>query len=194
MNWDKSNGLVPAIIQDAQSGQVLMLGYMNADSLKQTESTGKVTFFSRSRQAVWVKGETSGNYFNVVSIKPDCDQDALLIEVNPVGPACHRNTTTCFDPGAFDFLSTLASVVEDRFTHPGAANSYTSKLIQEGLDRVIQKVGEEGIETVIAAKNDDLGLLEGEAADLVFHLMVLLRFKGTSLQNVVALLQARHQK
>ena len=192
MNWNKSDGLIPAIIQDAKSNAVLMLGYMNQESLEITKTSGKVTFFSRTRQAIWLKGETSGNFFNVVEIKPDCDQDALLITVNPDGPACHRETETCFDSDV-QFLAELDGIIEDRFKNP-AATSYTNQLIQEGLDRVTQKVGEEAIETVIAAKNSDLKNLEGEAADLIFHLMVLLRFKKTSLAGVMNVLRSRHQR
>ncbi len=192
INWQKGDGLVPAIIQDHRSKAVLMLGYMNAESLDATSQSGRVTFYSRTRQALWVKGKTSGNFFDVVEIKPDCDQDALLILVNPVGPACHRDTETCFD-GDFDFLIQLEQTIQDRIDHPNA-NSYTSRLLQEGLDRVIQKVGEEGVECVIAAKNEDLDKLEGEAADLLFHLMVMLRAKKTSLIQVMSTLIRRHRK
>jgi phosphoribosyl-ATP pyrophosphohydrolase/phosphoribosyl-AMP cyclohydrolase len=190
LNWNKADGLVPAIIQDAKTNQILMLGYMNEDSLAATQKTGKVTFFSRTRQSIWVKGETSGNYFAVEEIKPDCDQDALLIRVTPNGPACHRNTTTCFDAEGVSFLAELEGIIANRMESP-SAGSYTSKLIAEGLDRVAQKVGEEAIETVIAAKNENIGPLESEAADLLFHLMVLLQSKKTSLRNVTQLLQKR---
>ena len=194
LNWSKSHdGLLPAIIQDAQTHQVLMMGYINEASLAQTIESKKVTFFSRTRQSIWVKGETSGNFFHVVSLKPDCDQDALLIQVNPEGPACHRDTQTCFDaePNGFEFLSKLEATVQDRIKNP-STGSYTSSLIHDGLDRVAQKVGEEAVETVIASKNSDLKNLEGEAADLVFHLMVLLNLKMTSFKEVVSVLKKRH--
>ena len=190
LNWNKTDGLIPAVIQDAQSGQVLMLGYMNSESLRLTQETGLVTFFSRSRQSLWVKGETSGNALEVVEIQPDCDQDALLVKVKPRGPVCHRKTPTCFDR-EFDFLTELDVVIQIRLQDQ-PANSYISKLTQGGLDRVAQKVGEEAVETVIAAKNEDLVPLENEAADLLFHLMVLLRYKNSSLARSVDLLKRRH--
>jgi phosphoribosyl-ATP pyrophosphohydrolase/phosphoribosyl-AMP cyclohydrolase len=199
LNWKKSpDGLLPAIIQDAKTLQVLMLGYMNEESLKLTIETKRVTFFSRSRQSIWLKGETSGNFFNVVDINPDCDQDAILITVDPIGPACHRETETCFDHN-FEMLNVLENTIRERFENKPQSNStakpsYTQTLINEGLDRVIQKVGEEGVETVIAAKNNDLPSLEGEAADLIFHLMVLLQFKKTSLTQVMKTLQKRHNR
>ena len=197
LNWNKaSDGLIPAIIQDASTQKVLMLGYFNQASLDETVKTGNITFYSRTRQSLWIKGETSGNFFKLVEIKPDCDQDALLILVNPVGPACHRNTETCFDlePNEFQFLSELEVVIESRFETPHAhPKSYTVSLINEGLDRMIQKVGEEAIETVIAAKNEDLKDLEGEASDLIFHLMVMLRAKKSSLREVVKRLKLKHK-
>ena len=215
LNWQKVDGLLPAIIQDSKTNQVLMLGYLNEASLAQTQATGKVTFFSRTRQAIWVKGESSGNYFAVDEIKADCDQDTLLIRVTPHGPACHRNTTTCFDQEppipselAFSapsptpknsgevgipFLAELEKIIQDRIIHP-SAHSYTSNLLEEGLDRIIQKVGEEAIETVIAAKNEKVEPLESEAADLIFHLMVLLQARNTSLTRVASVLNSRHNQ
>ena len=198
LNWNKSaDGLIPAIIQDSKTQAVLMLGYMNEESFAQTRKSGKVTFYSRSRQSLWVKGEASGHHFSVVEIKPDCDSDALLISVVPNGPACHRETTTCFESD-FEILSTLESTVAARFASAGDSSagkkSYTQSLVAEGLDRVIQKVGEEGIETVIAAKNDALPELRGEVADLLFHLIVLLRFKKTSLSEVMGVLRDRNRK
>jgi phosphoribosyl-ATP pyrophosphohydrolase/phosphoribosyl-AMP cyclohydrolase len=225
LNWTKSpDGLVPAIIQDAKTKAVLMLGYMNAEALKKTEATRQVTFFSRTKQELWLKGETSGNFLNVVEIKADCDQDAILILVNPVGPACHRNTTTCFDEvksepafslwpdpeeenaspqnaggigNEFEILSVLEKTLQERFQDASEPDqgkkSYTKTLIAVGLDRIIQKVGEEAIETVIAAKNDDLNDLKGEAADLMYHLMVMLQYKKTSLTEVMEVLRQRHQ-
>lgn len=190
LNWNKENGLIPAIIQHAETREVLMLGYMNEESLLRTQETGFVTFFSRSRQALWQKGESSGHTLSVVQISADCDQDAVLIRAKPIGPTCHRETETCFD-NEFEFLTTLESTIEKRMsTRP--EGSYISKLIQSGPDRIIQKVGEEAIETVIAAKNDDPQELESEAADLLFHLMVLLQSKGTSLSEIVGTLKERH--
>lgn len=191
LNWNKTDGLIPAIIQDVTNHQILMLGYMNPESLKLTQETGQVTFFSRSRQSLWVKGETSGNYLDVVEIMPDCDGDALLIRVQPQGPVCHRETQSCFEPLLpFEFLTELEKTIQNRFKEK-SDHSYVSRLSQEGLDRIAQKVGEEAIETVIASKNEDLHNLENEAADLLFHLMVLLQYKGTCLANVVDRLKQR---
>lgn len=193
-----NDGLIPAIIQDAETHQVLMLGYMNSESLKLTQKTGLVTFFSRSRQALWTKGETSGNFLHVVTIEPDCDQDALLIRARPKGPTCHRETQTCFDqelkaePGSrFAFLAELEQTIQDRILEK-SEKSYVYRLTQSGLDRVAQKVGEEAIETVIASKNEGLQTLENEAADLLFHLAVLLQQRNTSLTQVVTVLRRRH--
>lgn len=193
MNFGKSDGLVPAIIQDADSGRVLMLGYMNAESLELTRKSGKVTFFSRTRQSIWLKGETSGNFLNVVEIAPDCDQDALLIRARPDGPTCHRGTETCFDEAGISFLNDLDKIIEGRFKDR-PKGSYVTSLIEDGLDRMAQKVGEEAIETVIASKNPDLAEFEGEASDLLFHLMVLLESRGSSLAKLSALLKKRHSK
>ena len=177
LNWGKSDGLVPAIIQDADSDRMLMLGYMNAESLKLTRESGKVTFYSRTRQSLWVKA-TSGNFLHVVEILPDCDQDALLIRARPDGPTCHRGTETCFDEKSVEesgiaFLGELGKVVQGRFKER-PKGSYVTSLIEEAWTGMAQKVGEEAIETVIAAKNPDLAEFEGEASDLLFHLMVLL--------------------
>jgi phosphoribosyl-AMP cyclohydrolase / phosphoribosyl-ATP pyrophosphohydrolase len=188
IKWDK-DGLVPAIVQDAETRQVLMLGYMNSDSYQLTQQTGRVTFYSRSRQSLWVKGETSGNYLTVVDIQADCDQDALLILAKPEGPTCHRNTQTCFDSN-LAFLTELEETIKNRIKQ-SSSESYVFRLTQQGLDRVAQKVGEEAIETVIASKNQDLEKFEGEAADLLFHLMVLCEIKETSLAQVVSCLKKR---
>ena len=194
IDWQKNNGLIPAVIQNSRNGQVLMLGYMNAESLELTQTTRRVTFFSRSRQKIWVKGETSANFLNVTKITLDCDQDTLLIQAVPEGPVCHLGTSTCFgdEDATFGFLNQLANTIDSRFKNPSAETSYIGKLIERGEDRIIQKVGEEAVEIVIAAKGNDLKSLEGEAADLLFHLMVLLRAKGTSLSNVTAVLEDRH--
>ena len=150
LNWNKGDGLVPAIIQDSQSHQVMMLGYMNEESFKLTQETGIVTFFSRSRNAVWMKGETSGNIMEVVDLSQDCDEDALLIRVKPKGPVCHRNTVSCFDH-EYEFIRELDGIITNRITGE-SQDSYVSQLVQSGIDRLIQKVGEEAIETVIASK------------------------------------------
>jgi phosphoribosyl-ATP pyrophosphohydrolase/phosphoribosyl-AMP cyclohydrolase len=194
VNFEKSkDGLLPAVIQDAKTREVLMLGYMNEESLKATRETGLVTFFSRSRQAIWVKGETSGNHLHVVEISSDCDSDAILISANPEGPTCHQGTSSCFDHSQFGFLRELAETIDSRVTKK-PEGSYVAKLLGEGLDRIAQKVGEEAVETVIASMKEDPAPLESEAADLLFHLMVLLRAKGTSLPRVIATLERRHRK
>ena len=197
LNWTKGEGLIPAVIQDSETSQVLMLGYMNEESFRLTQETGQVTFFSRTRQSIWRKGETSGHSLTVVDINADCDQDALLIRVKPQGPVCHRNTPTCFDH-EYEFLNELTQVIESRIKE-SSENSYVSRLVQSGIDRVIQKVGEEAIETVIAAKNSDGPAFENEAADLLFHLMVLLQVKNhfknnplRSFARIVQVLKERH--
>ena len=194
LDWKKSGGLIPAVVQDAETLQVLMLGYMNEEALVATLETRKATFFSRSKERLWVKGETSGNFLELVKIDLDCDADSLLVSVVPRGPACHRNTTSCFTtesaPG-LGFLSRLSRVIEDRFkSRP--KGSYTTQLFEGGVDRMAQKVGEEGVEVVIAAKNEDPEPLRGEAADLLFHLMVLLRARSVPFQDVVDKLRERH--
>lgn len=196
-DFNKQNGLIPAIIQDVNTREVLMLGYMNEESYKLTLETGKVTFFSRSRNEIWVKGATSGNYLIVKSHQLDCDQDTLLFRVNPTGPACHRGTTTCFDDEnstevpSVGFLSDLQDLLEERKkTLP--EGSYTSKMFKKGLDKLAQKVGEEAVETVIAAKNNNEELLY-ESSDLLFHLMMLLTERGMRLEDLSAELKRRHQ-
>jgi len=192
LDWNK--GLVPAIVQHAETGEVLMLGFMSADSLAETERTGRVTFFSRSRQKIWVKGETSGRFLDVVEMHADCDRDTVLIRARPHGPVCHRGTPTCFDAEkpAHAFLASLESTIAARFAAGDSASSYVARLIREGFDRIAQKVGEEAIETVIASKNPELEPFEGEAADLLFHLMVLLRARGSSLSRITDVLERRH--
>jgi phosphoribosyl-ATP pyrophosphohydrolase/phosphoribosyl-AMP cyclohydrolase len=191
-----SSELIPAIVQDADTTEVLMLAYVNQQAWEQTLSSGKVTFFSRRRQSLWTKGETSGHYLHFVSARTDCDGDTLLIFARPQGPVCHNGTRTCFgDSGGrppLAFLGALSRLIGDRFASP-PANSYVGKLVAQGLDRIIQKVGEEAVETVIAAKNDSVGQLDNEAADLLFHLMVLLQARGSSLTNVARCLESRHQ-
>jgi phosphoribosyl-AMP cyclohydrolase / phosphoribosyl-ATP pyrophosphohydrolase len=198
LDWQKMNGLVPAIVQDAASGAVLMLGYMNREALAATEATGRVTFFSRSKGRLWTKGESSGHFLEVRSISADCDQDTLLILVQPLGPACHLGTTTCWGRDAprslaqdLAFLATLEQIVAQRIaTRP--EGSYTAKLIDAGLTRIAQKVGEEGLELALAAVAQSDGEIIGEAADLLFHTALLLKVKGLSLAQVVGELESRH--
>lgn len=186
--------LIPAIIQDADTLQVLMLGYMDEEALRLTRETKRVTFFSRSKNRLWQKGETSGNFLEVVDIQTDCDNDTYLIYAKPHGPTCHRGTTSCFcdntAPG-LGFLAKLEKTIEQRY-NDRPKGSYTTKLFDEGIDRMAQKVGEEGVEVVIAAKNEDKEPLKGEVADLVFHAMVLMRSRSVSLGDVVETLRKRH--
>ena len=194
IDWKKTDGLVPAIVQDARTRQVLMLGYMNAAALKKTLASRKVTFFSRSRQRLWTKGESSKNFLRVVSVEVDCDNDTLLVQAHPDGPTCHRGTVSCFgDAGAtgVGFLAQLDQVVADRIKS-GDKASYTVRLVQEGVARVAQKVGEEGVETALAALQKNAREFTGEAADLLYHLIVLLRARKLSLADVIAVLEKRH--
>ena len=198
LDWDKMNGLVPAIVQDAASGAVLMLGYMNREALAATEATGRVTFWSRSKGRLWIKGESSGHFLEVRSISADCDQDTLLILAQPSGPVCHLGTATCWGQDAprsrvqdLAFLGTLEQIVTQRIaTRP--EGSYTAKLVNAGLTRIAQKVGEEGLELALAAVAQSDGEIIGEAADLLFHTALLLKVKGLSLAQVVAELESRH--
>jgi phosphoribosyl-ATP pyrophosphohydrolase/phosphoribosyl-AMP cyclohydrolase len=191
IDFDKENGLVPAIIQNYQTGKVLMLGYMNREAYDKTCATKKVTFFSRSKQRLWTKGETSGNFLNVVSISEDCDNDALLILVIPEGPTCHTGTDSCFK-GSFQqsFLYDLEATISERITGSDT-NSYTKKLVEKGINKVAQKVGEEAVELVIEAKDNNRELFLNEAADLLYHVLILLRAKDTSLAAVEAVLKSR---
>jgi len=196
IDWRKNAGLVPAIVQDAATLQVLMLGYMDAAALKKTLRTKKVTFFSRSRQRLWTKGESSKNYLHLVDIKVDCDNDTLLVTARPDGPTCHRGTPSCFgDDGAtgVGFLAQLEHTIVERIKD-GDPKSYTVRLAKEGVARVAQKVGEEGVETALAALKADKKEFAGEAADLLYHLIVLLRVKKMSLADALAVLQQRHAK
>jgi len=188
-------GLVPAIIQDAKTKNVLMLGYMNQEAFDNTQKTGKVTFFSRSKQRLWTKGEESGNFLNLVDIKVDCDNDTLLVSVSPVGPTCHKGTDTCWaeeNVQAYGFLSTLENIIESRKNDPDNPDSYVASLFRKGINKIAQKVGEEAVETVIEAKdtNDDLFL--NESADLLFHYLILLKAKNFKLSDVVNILEQRH--
>lgn len=189
--WDKQGGLLPAIVQDAASRRVLMLGYMDRAALDATLATRRVTFFSRSRQRLWMKGETSGDVLELVALENDCDGDTLLVQARPHGPTCHLDRASCFPNAPGDFLAELDALVSRR-ERDRPEGSYTSKLFDAGVRRIAQKVGEEGVETALAAVvQDDVALL-GEAADLAFHLTVLLRSRGLGLQDVVAVLRDRH--
>lgn len=192
---DWSKGLLPAVVQDVDTGLVLMLGYMNAEALEVTRACGQVTFYSRSKQRLWTKGESSGHVLQLVSIQLDCDGDTLLVLARPQGPTCHNGTTTCFGdfPGPeVAFLGTLGRLIEQRQqTRP--AGSYTTRLFDAGTRRIAQKVGEEGVETALAAVAQGKDELLGEAADLLFHLLVLLRDRGLGLNEVAATLRARHR-
>jgi phosphoribosyl-ATP pyrophosphohydrolase/phosphoribosyl-AMP cyclohydrolase len=193
---DFSKGLIPAVIQDAKTLKVLMLGYMNEEAYAKTIADKRVTFFSRSKNRLWTKGETSENYLEVVHIAIDCDQDTILIQANPAGPTCHTGADTCFNEPNTDnaaWLDHLKHIVRSR-KNTSADTSYTASLFQMGTHKVAQKVGEEAVELVIEAmmKNDEL--FKGEAADLIFHLLVLLEDRGIGLEEIVKTLQARHQK
>jgi phosphoribosyl-ATP pyrophosphohydrolase/phosphoribosyl-AMP cyclohydrolase len=192
LDWAKGDGLLPAVVQDASNLRVLMLGYMNAEALAATRSSGHVTFYSRSKQRLWKKGETSGHVLRMVSIQVDCDNDTLLVLANPQGPTCHLQRASCFAEAPADFLADLDVLVAQR-ERERPSGSYTTGLFEEGIRRIAQKVGEEGVETALAAVVQDDASLLGESADLVFHLLVLLRARGLSLQDVSSLLQERHK-
>ncbi len=191
-----SEGLVPAIIQDSETKTVLMLGYMNAEALEQTKATKKVTFYSRSKQRLWMKGEESGNVLNLVSIKNDCDKDTLLINVNPQGPTCHKGTDTCWEENnspTLGFLSELESVIQDRKDNASDDESYVASLFKKGINKIAQKVGEEAVEVVIEAKDSNDNLFLNESADLLFHYLMLLQAKGFKLKDIVKVLEERHK-
>ena len=193
-DWDKGAGLLPAIVQDAATGQVLMLGYMNREAADMTVSSGKVTFFSRSKQRLWTKGETSGNSLVFVSAAIDCDRDTILVQADPAGPACHTGARTCFGdglPSGAGFLAHLEAVVKSRKAEM-PEGSYTTSLFAEGRARVAQKVGEEGVELALARMKDDREEIANEAADLLFHMLVLLADAGMSLEDALAVLKRRH--
>jgi phosphoribosyl-ATP pyrophosphohydrolase/phosphoribosyl-AMP cyclohydrolase len=199
LDWAKGGGLLPAVVQDAASGAVLMLGYMNREALAATQASARVTFWSRSKGRLWTKGETSGNHLEVDSIAADCDGDTLLILARPAGPACHLGTRTCFGatpPRAaaesLAFLDTLQAIIAERIDDP-RPDSYTAKLLAEGPRRIAQKVGEEGLELALAAVAQGDAEIVGEAADLLFHVLVLLQSKHLSLEQVAAELEARHR-
>ncbi|WP_424494307.1 bifunctional phosphoribosyl-AMP cyclohydrolase/phosphoribosyl-ATP diphosphatase HisIE [Salinimicrobium sp. GXAS 041] len=199
MNIDFSkdkDGLVPAIVQDAITKNVLMLGYMNEEAYQKTLDTKKVTFFSRSKQRLWTKGEESGNFLHLVDLKEDCDNDTLLLSVNPQGPTCHKGTATCWGEGNeqnFGFISTLENVISERKNNPENEKSYVASLFKSGINKIAQKVGEEAVEVVIEAKDQNDDLFLNESADLLFHYLILLQQKGYSLKDVVEVLQKRHK-
>ena len=195
IDFEKQGGLVPAIIQDSITNNVLMLGYMNQEAYEQTIKTGKVTFWSRSRQCLWTKGETSGNFLNLVSIKSDCDNDTLLVRVNPVGPACHLGTDTCWgeknEANPLLFLTELQDFINKRHEEM-PEGSYTTSLFKKGVNKMAQKVGEEAVETIIEATNGNDEKLIYESSDLLYHLIVLLTSKGLRIEDVAKELQMRH--
>lgn len=199
IDFEKGNGLVPAIVQDADTRVVLMLGYMNQEALTMTQASGMVTFYSRSKDRIWTKGEESGNYLRLVEVRVDCDGDALLVRAHPAGPVCHRGTDTCWEEeneNDLSFLANLEDVITSRQQEAATGEgkgSYVASLFQGGINKIAQKVGEEAVETVIEAKDNDRELFLNESADLLFHLMVLLRAKGHSLGEVVSVLEGRHK-
>ncbi len=192
IDFNKGDGLVPVIIQNALNMQVLMLGYMNEEAFQKTEAEQRVTFFSRSKNRLWTKGETSGNFLDVVSIDLDCDQDTLLIKVNPKGPVCHTGATTCFkEESAKGFLYQLEQTISDKIDKDDDT-SYTNELYKRGINKVAQKVGEEAVELVIEAKDNDPDLFKNEAADLMYHYLVLLKAKGFTLGDIEEVLEERN--
>lgn len=196
LDFDKMGGLIPAIIQDSCTKNVLMLGFMNPEAYSKTIATGKVTFFSRTRNRLWTKGEESGNFLNVVSIEPDCDNDTLLIKAIPEGPVCHTGSATCFNDDnsyGIQFLSYLQDFIETRYKEM-PQGSYTTSLFQSGVNRMAQKVGEEAVETVIEATNGTTGRMMYEASDLLYHLIVLLTAKGRRIEELAEALHQRHHK
>lgn len=193
-NFSKSqNGLLPAIIQDSITKTVLMLGYMNREAFQKTKETEQVTFYSRSKKRIWVKGEESGNFLKLVKIKVDCDQDAILITANPQGPTCHTGTDSCWgetNQSHYGFLTELEEIIAER-KKTNDDNSYVASLFREGINKIAQKVGEEAVETVIEAKDENSELFLNESADLLFHFLILLKEKGFSLNDVEAVLKNR---
>ncbi|WP_304364082.1 bifunctional phosphoribosyl-AMP cyclohydrolase/phosphoribosyl-ATP diphosphatase HisIE [Flavobacterium hibernum] len=198
MNVDikSAHGLIPAIIQDSETKNVLMLGYMNEESLQKTLETQKVTFFSRSKQRLWTKGEESGNFLNLVSIKNDCDGDTLLIQAKPVGPTCHTGADTCWqeeNKENYGFISQLENTIKTRRENADSEKSYVASLFEKGINKIAQKVGEEAVEVVIEAKDDNDDLFLSESADLLFHYLILLQAKGFQLNDVVDVLKKRQK-
>ncbi len=193
IDFSKSNGLVPAVIQDESTLEVLMLGYMNDEAFHKTQTEGKVTFFSRTKNRLWTKGEERGNFLFVKSMSIDCDKDTLLIKVSPVGPTCHTGSRSCFNTDFNqNFIFKLADIIDDRYNNP-VEGSYVNRLRTKGLNKIAQKVGEEGVETVIAALNETETDFINEASDLVFHLLVLLKEKNVSIETIAKNLEQRHK-
>ncbi|AVG77525.1 bifunctional phosphoribosyl-AMP cyclohydrolase/phosphoribosyl-ATP diphosphatase HisIE [Pantoea ananatis] len=194
LDWEKTQGMMPVIVQHNVSGEVLMHGYMNQDALNKTLQDGNVTFFSRTKKRLWTKGETSGHFLQVVSITPDCDNDTLLVLANPIGPTCHLGTSSCFSPAAPDwtFLYQLEQLLASRKS-ADPDSSYTAKLYASGTKRIAQKVGEEGVETALAATVNDREELTNEASDLIYHLLVLLQDQDLDLSTIISNLRARHK-
>lgn len=196
MNFEKGNGLITAVIQDAQTDKVLMVGYMNEEALQKSKSENRVTFFSRSKNRLWTKGETSGNFLDIVSLAEDCDQDAILIKAIPIGPTCHTGSDTCFaeeNTGKAAFLNHLKNVIKERKNKMNET-SYTASLFKKGINKIAQKVGEEAVELVIEAKDNDDNLFKNEAADLLFHYMILLEAKNIDFDEIIEVLKDRHNK
>lgn len=194
LNFDKTQGLLPCIVQDAQTNIVLMLAYMNREALDKTLSENKLTFYSRSKQRLWTKGETSGNYLHLIDVKIDCDADTLLFKVKPEGPTCHTGADTCFnEKNDFSGLEFLENIIQERKKNP-KSGSYTNQLFDSGINKVAQKVGEEAVELIIEAKDNNEELFLNEAADLMYHYIVLLAAKGYRLEDVVSVLRQRHSK
>ena len=196
IDFTKNNGLIPAIIQDNETKTVLMLGYMNQEALDTTLETQKVTFFSRSKNRLWTKGEESGNFLNLVSIKNDCDNDTLLIQANPVGPTCHTGSDTCWEDentSNYGFLSKLENTIQERKENATSEKSYVASLFEKGMNKIAQKVGEEAVEVVIEAKDNNDDLFLSESADLLFHYLILLQAKGFKLNDVVEVLKSREK-
>ncbi|MDX9927812.1 MAG: bifunctional phosphoribosyl-AMP cyclohydrolase/phosphoribosyl-ATP diphosphatase HisIE [Bacteroidales bacterium] len=192
MDFNKGDRLVPVVIQDNTTLQVLMVGYMNEEAYRKTEDEGLVTFYSRSRQSLWTKGETSGNYLRVVTIETDCDSDTILIKAEPAGPVCHTGTWSCFgEQSAKGFIYRLEDIINSRIEED-SSGSYTSRLFNEGTGKIAQKVGEEAVELVIEAMGDNIGLFKNEAADLLYHLLILLRAKQVNLSEIEEVLLSRH--
>lgn len=194
MKIDFSKGLVPAVIQDEASLQILMVGFMNEEAFQRTTDEGKVTFFSRSKNRLWTKGETSGNFLNVRKILTDCDNDSILIRVDPAGPVCHKGSISCFDfETSKGFLYKLENIINQRIEE-NVVDSYTNKLYRKGINKVAQKVGEEAVELVIESKDHNDDLFKNEAADLLYHILILLKSKNIKLEDVEAVLKSRHKK
>ncbi len=190
------DGLVPAIVQDANTRMVLMLGYMDKEAVDKTRDSGRVTFYSRSKSRLWTKGEESGNYLELVDMKVDCDQDALLVSAMPAGPTCHLGTDNCWGDSNehnFGFVSRLETIIADRQENKDPQGSYVASLFEKGINKIAQKLGEEAVETVIEAKDENQELFLNESADLLFHFLILLRAKGSSFEEVVNILESRHR-